>query len=113
MSPLPDFDPDLLDLDSSLQIKWKRDGSSIVIALFGELDTRSCDQVDAAVRDAEETDIGRVRIDLSEVTFIDSTGLSLLLAARKRNEGRFDIVPSKHESVSRLLALTGTTEMLG
>ena len=98
-----------------LQISSHRDGDpvgTVAIALSGELDLASVDQLDAAIRDAEETDIGWIVVDLSEVTFIDSTGLSVLLNAKKRSDGRFSCIPSKHDAVARLFELTGTTAML-
>jgi anti-anti-sigma factor len=55
--------------------------------------------------------VSRIVVDLSEVRFMDSTGLSVLLAAKKRQESRFSVSPSKSKAVTRLLALTGTTEI--
>ena len=110
---MPDSDPGSPDLAGSpLQINTDRDGDSITIALTGELDFKSTPDVERAIRDAEETEVGHVVVDLSELWFIDSTGLSVLLNARKRNNGRLRCIPSAHDSVAQLLALTGTTEFL-
>jgi anti-sigma B factor antagonist len=99
-----------------LQISELRDGDpvgTVVITLSGELDLASTDQLDAVIRDAEETDIGWIVVDLSDVSFIDSTGLSVLLNAKKRSDGRFSCIRSNHDAVTRLLELTGTVQMLG
>jgi anti-anti-sigma factor len=99
-----------------LQISELRDGDpvgTVVITLSGELDLASADQLDAVIRDAEETDIGWIVVDLSDVSFIDSTGLSVLLNARNRSDGRFSCIQSNHDAVTRLLELTGTVQMLG
>jgi anti-sigma B factor antagonist len=98
---------------SSIEFTTVRDGDSAAILLTGELDLASADELDARIRDVEETDIGQIILDLSEVTFIDSTGLSVLLDAKKRSNGRLSVRRSNHEAVTRLLELTGTTEMLG
>jgi anti-sigma B factor antagonist len=84
----------------------------MAIALSGELDLASAGGLDAAIRNAVETDIGRIVVDLSGVSSIDSAGLSVLLGAKKRSDGRLRYVPSNHEAVTRLLELTGTIEML-
>jgi anti-sigma B factor antagonist len=99
-----------------LQISQLRNGDpvgTVAITLSGELDLASAEQLDAAIRDAEVTDIGWIVVDLSDVSFIDSTGLSVLLNAKKRSDGRFSCIPSNRDAVTRLLELTGTVEMLG
>jgi anti-anti-sigma regulatory factor len=48
------------------------------------------------------------------MSFIDSICLSVLLEAitrNRRNGNRLSFVPSKHDEVVRLLAVTDTTEM--
>jgi anti-anti-sigma factor len=47
-----------------------------------------------------------------EGSFIDSTGLSVLLKAKKRSDGRLRYIASKNDAVTRLLELTGTNEIL-
>jgi anti-sigma B factor antagonist len=91
----------------------RRDGDSAFIVLSGELDLSGTDRLEAAIRHAEESDIGRVIVDLTAITFIDSTGLGVLLDAKRRSNGRLRVTPSEHEAVTRLLELTGTTEILG
>jgi len=93
-----DSDPGSSDLTGTpLQINTDRDGDSITIALSGELDLNSTEDVDLAIRAAEETEIGRVVVDLSALSFIDSTGLSVLLGARKRNNGQLHYIPSTND----------------
>jgi anti-sigma B factor antagonist len=95
-------------------IKSKREGDSVTVAVAGEIDLSTADQLDAAIREAEKTEISRIVVDLSAVSFIDSTGLSVFLEAIKRNRRdghRLSFVPSKHDQVVRLFALTETTEM--
>src|SRR5215211_7610380 len=95
-------------------IKTRREGDSVTVAVAGELDLSTADKLDAAIRDAEETEIGRIVVDLSDLTFLDSTGLQVLLQAgvRHRRDGnRLIFVPSKHDAVARLIALTCTSEI--
>ena len=103
----PNLNQRLLDVTTS------RSGDSAFIVVSGELDLSTTNRLDGAIRDAEETDIGRIVVDLSAITFVDSTGLSVLLAAKRRSNGRLTVTPSDHDAVTRLLELTGTTELLG
>jgi anti-sigma B factor antagonist len=100
--------------DKPLEIETGRRGDSLTITLSGEVDLATVDRLDLAIRRAEETDVGRIVLDLSELSFLDSTGLSVLLnaSARSRENGnRLSFIPSKHDAVMRVLALTNTTEM--
>jgi anti-sigma B factor antagonist len=111
--PDPDFGLAYRDRTARpLQLSNLRSGDSLVIALCGDLDLASADELDAVIRDAEETDIGWIVVDLSDVSFIDSTGLSVLLHAKKRSNDRLSCIPSNHDAVTRLLELTGTIQML-
>jgi anti-sigma B factor antagonist len=109
---LPGLDLGSTALKRPLLINTRRNGDSTAIALSGELDLASADELDAVIRDAEETDVARIVVDLSGVSFIDSTGLSALLGAKKRNPGRLSYIPSNHDAVTRLLELTGAIAML-
>lgn len=95
-------------------IESKREGDAVTVAVAGEIDLSTADQLDAAIREAEKTETNRIVVDLSDLSFVDSTGLSVLLEASqrsRRNGNRLSFVPSKHEAVTRLFALTCTTEM--
>ena len=85
----------------------------MTVAVAGEIDASTAGELDAAIREAEKTEISRIVVDLSELSFIDSTALEVLLRAssRHRQDGnRLSFVPSKHDSVTTLIALTCTTE---
>lgn len=96
-----------------LQISTNRNRDSVTIALSGELDSASLDEFVRQIRDCEETEIGGIVIDLSDVSFIDSSGLAVLLDAWKRIDGRLSFLRSKHEAVKRLVAVTRTDEIFG
>lgn len=86
----------------------ERDGRSIVSAA-GELDAHSAPLLEAEVRELSMVAGGALVIDLSEVSFIDSTGLGVLVTALKHTReagGRLDCVVSTPR-VLKVLALTG------
>jgi anti-sigma B factor antagonist len=59
----------------------ERDGA-IVVALIGELDLYNAHAVRDALLDQAGREPERLVVDLSRVTFIDSTGLGVLVEAR-------------------------------
>jgi anti-sigma B factor antagonist len=86
----------------------------VTISVAGGLDLGSVEELDRTIQDAEGSDAARIVVDLRELSFIDSAGLSVLLAARRRsNDGRLSFLASRHDAVARLVALTGTREALG
>src|SRR5262249_9860171 len=96
-----------------LLINTRRYGDQATyIALLGEFDSASADKLDAAIQDAEETDARRIVVDLSGVSFIDSTALDTLMRAKQRSDGRLRYIPSTHDSVTRLVQVTGTLAMV-
>src|SRR3954469_15393961 len=60
------------------------DDGTLVMGLVGELDVAAAQPVKAALRAAEERRYRRIVVDLSEISLIDSTGLSVLVGAPRR-----------------------------
>jgi anti-sigma B factor antagonist len=92
----------------------ERNGDSIRVALRGELDLRTVEQADDALSHADVQSSGRLVLDLSGVTFIDSTGLRFVLRLdrRARESGpSLELVPGPPE-VQRVFALTRLEERL-
>jgi len=63
-------------------------GGACVVKLGGELDLYNAPQVRDALREACSDSPQRVVVDLSEVEFIDSTALGVLIEARTRIDNR-------------------------
>lgn len=61
-----------------------RTAGADVVRIYGELDLVHGDEVQLALESASDD----VVVDLSELEFVDSTGLSSLLLARRHLEGR-------------------------
>jgi anti-sigma B factor antagonist len=66
----------------------ERQGDACVVRLGGELDLYNAGQVREALRDACADSSQRVVVDLSEVEFIDSTALGVLIEARTQLDNR-------------------------
>jgi anti-sigma B factor antagonist len=90
-------------------------GGRHVIAVDGELDMSAAPDVKAAIGAAIERGATSVVVDLDEVTFIDSTAIGVLLAARERllrSGGSFEIVCSE-PNVVRVLEIVGMRTVAG
>ena len=71
-----------------LSIQVLRIGHRAVLAASGEIDIATAGQIGPAVTDAIEAGAMDVWLDLSEVTFLDSSGMHSILAARRSAQDR-------------------------
>ena len=85
------------------------EGSAAVVAVVGELDAATCEILTNAAHDAVARGAARLILDLSAVDFMDSSGISALIAARS-------IAPialrQPSPAVEQLIGLTGLTDVL-
>jgi anti-sigma B factor antagonist len=79
-------DPDGLRKEPVLGVE--RQGDALVVRLGGELDLYNASQVREALNEAASDSPSRVIVDLSEVEFMDSTALGVLIEARTRLDNR-------------------------
>jgi anti-sigma B factor antagonist len=79
-------DGDGLRKDPVLSVE--RVGEACVVKLGGELDLYNAPQIRDTLATACADSPGRVVVDLSEVEFIDSTALGVLIEARSRIDNR-------------------------
>jgi anti-anti-sigma factor len=100
--------------DGTLVVRSGENGDSRVIAFAGELDLANAATAESALRSSLENPATPVVVDLSELEFIDSTGIALIVSAIGHNEGgaRISFVPSDAPAVKRVLELTGLAERL-
>ncbi len=81
------------------------------ILLKGDLDLSGVKSFEAAVRKAVR-DGGPVTLDASELMFMDSTGIRLLVHLAKRLEGRgCVIIHGLTETVRKVIELTGIDQL--
>ena len=105
---------DRLDRFGDLEVRSERTGDEHVIALVGELDLAGVDQVAEELLRAEKTDAGEIVVDLSELTFIDSSGIRLILEAdaRSRADGNRLRLIRGPALVQRVFEISGVTARL-
>jgi anti-sigma B factor antagonist len=94
---------------SLLEVEASEDGRLLLVR--GELCLSTVDRVREPLFDAIESADGNIVVDLTECTFIDSSGLELLALASWRlaaiDPRRELIVVSPRSAVRRILDLTG------
>ena len=80
----------------------------------GEIDASTAPALDEALQTLPVA-TGSVVIDVSDVVFIDSSGLRVLISLANRAEqvGRSVILQRPSPTVRRLLEITGLTDMFG
>jgi anti-sigma B factor antagonist len=80
-----------------------------VIAVRGEIDLFTAPQLKQAVVEAIDAGDDRVVIDLSELTFLDSTGLGVLIGAvrRLRAKGGALAIVNTEPSIAKTFQITG------
>lgn len=85
----------------------------LLLELTGEVDLATSGRFRSHVDEARERGASTVVVDLSEVTFVDSTMLRELLRAHNetRDSGGRLVLVGAQAAVLRLLELTGTTEV--
>jgi len=100
--------------DYALNVYEDKQGRT-VLAARGELDALTTPHFGAAVGEAVRTGESDLVIDLRRATFIDSTGLHVLLNAQRRltRSGRRLSVVCDGSPVRRALELARLTETLG
>lgn len=93
-----------------LTIRSSRQADEHVVALCGELGLGGVEAVQEEMRRVEQTDAGRIIVDLTALEFMDSKGLRAMLQidARSRANGDRVVFLRGGPSVQRLFEITDT-----
>jgi anti-sigma B factor antagonist len=101
-------------MQSHFRVEVADKGEAVVISVSGELDLASSPALEEELERVATSDASLVIVDLRELEFMDSTGLSVLVRAHQRaaqNFQRFGLVNGSQQ-VQRLLSLTGVADRL-
>lgn len=103
----------MTDETSDLRISTAAAGTEVRLEVTGELDLSSCGAFLAHLDRLIQDGTGDVALDLSAVSFCDSTALQVLLDARQRllTQGRRLRVVKPSRPVDRVLWLSGLAEI--
>lgn len=93
----------------SIDLKTEDGGETIIFKLRGSLDLATAPTVRAALSEATEKGGQHLIVDLTQLEFLDSTGLGALIGAHRRaaeRGGSLRLIVS-NGPISRLLNITG------
>ena len=101
-------------MQSHFRVEVRSEGRTTVIGVSGELDLASSPALEEELDRVAASDSEMLIIDLRELDFMDSTGLSVLVRAHQRAEeqGRQLAMVKGPQQVQRLLSLTGVADRM-
>jgi anti-anti-sigma factor len=101
-------DPSVFSLRSSIE------GSALVLTVAGDVDLATAPELNQAIELVPST-VALVVVELTAVTFLDSSGINALLRGQRelaRRETRFHVVAPAGGPVRRVLELMQLTDAL-
>jgi anti-anti-sigma factor len=98
---------------SHLKIDRRVEPGLVTLALSGEADLGSAPALDGALHEAEAP-ARRIVLDLGDLSFIDSSGLQVVIEAQQRasENGHHLVLTRVPAHADRLFRLTGVTDRL-
>lgn len=97
-----------------LEVETRKGEGLAHVVLRGELDLSTVDKVEKALAVLHEGDDEVLVLDLSGLSFLDSTGLRLMVTAdqRAQKEGRRLVIVKGPDTVQRVFSITKLDETL-
>lgn len=93
----------------------ERDERETVVMLAGELDAAGRDEAERVLLEAEQAEPRRLVIDMRELTFIDSAGITCVLRARERAgeaQHHLRVVARKDRQPAEVFRICGLDSLL-
>jgi anti-sigma B factor antagonist len=97
----------------NLVLTTTREGTSVLVAIAGELDAHSAPSLEELAASLRSDGYVHFTLDMSQTTFIDSSGLRSLIELQNRlkeNGGGALVLQAPADPVTRLLRITGLGE---
>jgi anti-anti-sigma factor len=97
-----------------LEVTTQDSGGHVTVSLKGELDLSSVGKVEEELERVEAAEPSLLVLDLSKLSFLDSTGLRAVVTAdeRARTGGRRLVIVRGPDPVQRVFAITRLEERL-
>src|SRR3954463_11400094 len=110
MSPLPGGRVQKVVQPPEFVCDVRPEGRKVVVRLAGELDLQVADDVGAAVEELLDAGCPQVVVDLRDLSFLDSSGVHMLIEAGQAAERRRRALALIRgpRNVQRVLQITGT-----
>ena len=99
---------------SRVQVRHRSSSDGDVLSVTGELDLATAAELERRMHDLEHDGFERLALDLRGVTFMDSTGLTVVIAAelRARQHSREMEIVTAPGQVRRLFELVGVDHQI-
>ncbi|MCH3943333.1 MAG: STAS domain-containing protein [Atopobiaceae bacterium] len=95
-----------------MEVKEGRKGDRLVLAVSGRIDTNTTPELESYV-ERMPTDVKDLVIDLTDVQYVSSAGLRVILFAQKRMVGQGTLTISHpNEYVAHVFEATGMSDIL-
>ena len=96
-----------------MQICFAVEGSAIVVKLIGELDEHTCHAVRDQLDKHLDGGFNAVIFDMSRLTFMDSTGIGLLLTRYKRLKSCCQMyIRNPSPTINKILTMSGMYQIM-
>lgn len=95
-----------------MTIKKSLNGSELTVFVSGRLDTITAPQLESDLKDSIEG-ITSLILDFSDLSYISSAGLRVLLSTQKQmlKQGKM-VIRNVNEAINEVFEITGFTEIL-
>ena len=96
-------------------VEGERQGAICLVRVHGEIDLSNAHEVSSEIGDAMGQEARRLVVDLSDITYLDSAGVALLLRLAERLRSRrrqLHLVVPRGSPVRRVLDFTGLPRVI-
>lgn len=87
-------------------VRFVRQGKTLIIQLSGELLFTNASEIKEKIKAQIQSSDERLVLDLSELEFIDSSGVGVIISLLRRMEGERVIIASPQPKVARVFEIT-------
>ena len=96
---------------ADLEVDERRVGHRLVLALSGEIDIATVGKMREALARGAAAGVGEIWVDLTDVGFMDSTGLTALVHARRDGVPRLSLI-CPAGPVRRVIEIAGIDQVV-
>jgi anti-sigma B factor antagonist len=97
---------------AELDLQTEIVGDTAHVAVRGEVDVATTPQLRELLHGLVQDGVHHIVLDCTELAFLDSSGIGLLVATRKRLTDGELVIDSPQPHVRKVLELTGVNEQL-
>ncbi|CAK7034336.1 MAG: Anti-sigma-B factor antagonist [Peptostreptococcus russellii] len=93
---------------------YKNDSNSWIVKISGELDVSCADDLKKELDSNIDNKLSNVKIDMSNLQYIDSTGIGVIIGAMKklRKEKKDISILNAKDNVKKIFKITGLDQII-